>query len=143
MKLLNFFRVKIVWHRNLGFDLYRSCLFHQSTLCFIINHCRYLSNFYGSMLVQLGLTVRLAGLPGCTGLLAVKWYTYLMIWFCITIFHYDTVIFNTIHSCKIKLDRKYFFFKKKSLITRNLNANNEHKIIVSTSDYIKHVKLVW
>jgi hypothetical protein len=26
----------------------------------------------------------------------------------IVIFHYDTVIFDTIHSCKIKLERKYF-----------------------------------
>ena len=36
----------------------------------------------------------------------------------ITIFHYDTVIFDTIHSGKIKLKRKHFP-SKKSVITRN------------------------
>ena len=42
----------------------------------------------------------------------------------ITIFHYDTVIFDTIHSCKIKLKRKHFpqkivFNNKKLMLTIN------------------------
>jgi hypothetical protein len=44
----------------------------------------------------------------------------------ITIFHYETIIFSTIHSCKMKLKRKYFFLKKKVFNNKKLMRTQNH-----------------